>query len=54
MVGRILTQLKRQGQLIEPPRSGVTGSRRALRPHPPNPKDWLRPAIIRGDKAGST
>jgi len=37
MVGRILTQLKRQGQLIEPPRSGVTGSRRALRPRTPLP-----------------
>lgn len=34
MVGRILTQLKRQGRLIEPPRSGVPGSRRALRPRP--------------------
>ena len=34
MVGRILTQLKRQGRLVEPPRSGVPGSRRALRPRP--------------------
>jgi putative transposase len=31
MVGRILTQLKRQGRLVEPPRPGVPGSRRALR-----------------------
>jgi putative transposase len=34
MVGRILTHLKRQGRLVEPPRSGVAGSRRALRPRP--------------------
>jgi hypothetical protein len=34
MVGRVLTQLKRQGQLIEAPRSGVPGSRRALRSCP--------------------
>jgi putative transposase len=34
MVGRILRQLKRQGRLIEPPRSGVPGSRRALRSRP--------------------
>jgi transposase InsO family protein len=34
MVGRILTQLKRQGRLIEAPRSGVAGSRRALRSRP--------------------
>ena len=34
MVGRILTQLKRQGRLVEPPRSGVPGSRRAFRPRP--------------------
>jgi putative transposase len=34
MVGRILTHLKRQGRLGEPPRSGVAGSRRALRPRP--------------------
>ena len=34
MVGRILTQLKRQGRLIEAPRSGVPGSRRALRSRP--------------------
>ena len=27
MVGRILTQMKRQGRLVEPPRSGVAGSR---------------------------
>jgi putative transposase len=33
MVGRILTQLKRQGRLLEA-RSGVPGSRRALRSHP--------------------
>jgi transposase InsO family protein len=34
MVGRILTQLKRHGRLVEPPRTGVPGSRRALRPRP--------------------
>jgi transposase InsO family protein len=34
MVGRILTHLKRQGRLIEAPRSGVPGSRRALRSRP--------------------
>ena len=34
MVGRILRQLKRQGRLVEPPRTGVPGSRRALRPRP--------------------
>jgi putative transposase len=34
MVGRILTQLKRQGRLIEAPRSGVPGGRRALRWRP--------------------
>src|SRR5712692_1954612 len=34
MVGRILTSLKRQGRLVEPPRTGVPGSRRALRPRP--------------------
>jgi len=34
MVGRILTQLKRQGRLVESPRNGVPGSRRALRPRP--------------------
>ena len=34
MVGRILVQLKRQGRLVEPPRTGVPGSRRALRPRP--------------------
>src|SRR6266853_3464681 len=34
MVGRILTQLKRQGRLVEPPRTGVPGSRRALRSRP--------------------
>jgi putative transposase len=34
MVGRILAQLKRQGRLVEPPRTGVPGSRRALRPRP--------------------
>jgi putative transposase len=31
MVGRILTRLKQQGRLVEPPRTGVPGSRRALR-----------------------
>jgi putative transposase len=34
MVGRILAQLKRQARLIETPRSGVPGSRRALRSRP--------------------
>jgi putative transposase len=34
MVGRILTRLQRQGRLVEPPRTGVPGSRRALRPRP--------------------
>lgn len=34
MVGRILVQLKAQGRLVEPSRSGVPGSRRALRPRP--------------------
>jgi putative transposase len=34
MVGRILSQLRRQGQLIEAPRSGVPGSRRVLRARP--------------------
>jgi len=34
MLGRILTSLKRRGRLVEPPRSGVPGSRRALRPRP--------------------
>ena len=34
MVGRILHQLKRSGQLVEPPRHVVPGSRRPLRPRP--------------------
>jgi putative transposase len=34
MVGRILTRLKTQGRLVEAPRTGVPGSRRALRPRP--------------------
>lgn len=34
MVGRILTRLKRQGRLVEAPRAGVKGSRRALRVRP--------------------
>lgn len=34
MVGRILTQLKRSGQLREPLRRAVPGSRRRLRPRP--------------------
>ncbi len=34
MVGRILTRLKLQGRLVEPPRTGVPGSHRALRPRP--------------------
>ena len=34
MIGRILLALKRQGRLVEPPRTGVPGSRRALRPRP--------------------
>jgi hypothetical protein len=41
MVGRILTSLKRQGRLVEPPRTGVPGSRRALR---------LRPYAVRKPK----
>ena len=34
MVGRILLHLKRQGRLVEAPRTGVKGSRRALRVRP--------------------
>lgn len=34
MVGRILTRLKRTGQLLEAPRQAVPGSRRRLRPRP--------------------
>jgi putative transposase len=34
MVGRILVHLKRQGRLVEAPRTGVKGSRRALRVRP--------------------
>jgi len=34
MVGRILTRLKRTGQLLEAPRPAVPGSRRRLRPRP--------------------
>jgi len=34
MVGRILTQLKRSGQLVEPSRPVVPGSHRPLRPRP--------------------
>ena len=34
MVGRILTRLQQQGRLVEAPRTGVPGSRRALRPRP--------------------
>lgn len=34
MVGRILIRLKQRGRLVEPPRTGVPGSRRALRPRP--------------------
>ena len=34
MVGRILTHLKRQGRLVEAPRTGVKGSRRRLRARP--------------------
>jgi len=34
MVGRILLRLKQHGRLVEPPRSAVAGSRRALRPRP--------------------
>ena len=41
MVGRILVALKRQGRLLEPPRTGVPGSRRALR---------LRPYAVRKPK----
>jgi putative transposase len=41
MVGRILTRLKQRGQLVEPPRLAVPGSRRALR---------LRPYAVRKPK----
>src|SRR2546427_3147140 len=34
MAVRILTRVKLQGRLVEPPRTGVPGSRRALRPRP--------------------
>jgi putative transposase len=34
MVGRILTRLQQSGQLVEPLRQAVPGSRRALRPRP--------------------
>src|SRR6266853_1166159 len=34
MVGRILSRLKQQGRLVEPPRTGVPGLRRALRLRP--------------------
>jgi transposase InsO family protein len=34
MVGRILTRLKRSGQLLEPPRRTAPGSRRSLRSRP--------------------
>src|SRR5690348_18440708 len=34
MVGRVLTWRNVQGRLVEPPRTGVPGSRRALRPRP--------------------
>jgi transposase InsO family protein len=34
MVGRIVSHLKREGRLVEAPRSGVKGSRRALRVRP--------------------
>jgi len=34
MVGRIVSQCKRQGRLIEAPRRGAPGSRRALRSRP--------------------
>ncbi len=34
MVWRVLTHLKRQGQLVEPLRTRAAGSRRALRPRP--------------------
>src|SRR5260370_10392380 len=34
MVGHILTRLKQQGRLVEPPRTGGPGSRRAFRPRP--------------------
>src|SRR6266436_6902144 len=34
MLGLILLHLQRQGRLVEPPRTGVPGSRRALRPRP--------------------
>src|SRR5258708_8793755 len=34
MLGRILLHLQRQGRLLEPPRTGVPGSPRALRARP--------------------
>ena len=51
MVGRILTQLKQRGQLVEPTRTGVPGSRRALRPRPyavrkPKPYAVSRPGDL--------
>jgi transposase-like protein len=53
MVGRILVQLKRQGRLVEPPRTGVPGSRapcvsapmRCANPgnmRPPRPATWSK------------
>src|SRR2546425_10528387 len=49
MVGRILSQMKRQGRLIEPLRRGVAGSPRAPRPRPyavvkPKPHTGFPPA----------
>jgi putative transposase len=51
MVGRILAQLKREGRLREAPRTGVPGSRRALRPRPyavrkPKPYAVSRPGDL--------
>jgi len=34
MVGRILTRLKQQGRLVEPPRTGVSDRAAPLRPRP--------------------
>jgi putative transposase len=49
MVGRILTDLKRQGRLVEPLRTGVPGSRRALRPRPYTVRKPKRYAVSEPD-----
>ena len=54
MVGRILRQLKEQGRLTEAPRSGVAGSRRALRSRPyaiRKPKQYTVSRPPRGNPA---